>query len=350
VFDPWVPASTRAKPFVGVDSVTAASARIAATATSLGWLVTAVVPESAVVPTLDPLEFVAVLSTAPDDAAPDHSVRSMIHVPVNESEKLTGPDSDAAPGAAKIAEPVVVVTRLQPAGGVIAPPPPQATAATSRSPPAVVCGHGSVGFALFPFASACCMRVGAVACETVNASTLVAVPPGVVTEIWPVLAATGTTVWIVVSSPTVYGAVAPAKVTDEAFAKPVPVIVTRSPGLPLVGANDEIVGEGGGSTVKSVALKAVPPPVLTEMGPVVADSGTVALIVVSFGIEKVADAPWKRTAYALVNPVPVIVTVRPARSAAGEKLKIVGVGNGVGRGIGNGVAVAAPPRSGDTPK
>ena len=58
----------------------------------------------------------------------------------------------------------------------------------------------------------------------------------------------------------------------------VPVIVTAVPGGPLVGLKPEIVG--GGNTVKLPLLVACPPGVVTEIGPLVAADGTVAVICV----------------------------------------------------------------------
>lgn len=56
----------------------------------------------------------------------------------------------------------------------------------------------------------------------------------------------------------------------------VPVSVTVDPTTPLEGVNDEIVG--GGITVKFEVLVPVPPAVVTEIFPVVAPEGTVAVI------------------------------------------------------------------------
>jgi hypothetical protein len=54
----------------------------------------------------------------------------------------------------------------------------------------------------------------------------------------------------------------------------VPLIVMLAPAGPLVGVKLVIVG--GNSTVKVLALVAVPPGVLMLSGPVVAPAGTVA--------------------------------------------------------------------------
>ena len=69
-------------------------------------------------------------------------------------------------------------------------------------------------------------------------------------------------------------ALTPLNATAVAPVKFVPVIVTLVPTGPLVGAKLVIVGAG--TTVKLLALVAVPPAVVTLTGPVVAPAGTVA--------------------------------------------------------------------------
>jgi len=69
-------------------------------------------------------------------------------------------------------------------------------------------------------------------------------------------------------------ALTPLNVTAVAPVKFVPLIVTLVPTAPLVGVKPVIVG--GFTTVKLVALVAVPPGVVTLRGPVVAPAGTVA--------------------------------------------------------------------------
>jgi len=66
----------------------------------------------------------------------------------------------------------------------------------------------------------------------------------------------------------------PLNATAVAPLKFVPLIVTLVPTGPLVGAKLVIVGAG--TTVKLLALVAVPPAVVTLTGPVVAPVGTVA--------------------------------------------------------------------------
>ena len=70
-------------------------------------------------------------------------------------------------------------------------------------------------------------------------------------------------------------ALTPLNVTAVAPVKFVPLIVTLVPTGPLAGVKPVIVGAGA-TTVKLVALVAVPPDVVTLSGPVVAPVGTVA--------------------------------------------------------------------------
>jgi hypothetical protein len=71
-------------------------------------------------------------------------------------------------------------------------------------------------------------------------------------------------------------------------------------------------------TSKLSALVAVPPGVVTAMGPSVAPAGTVAVICVSRFTVKLADVPLKVTAVAPVNPVPVIATEVPTGPLSGR--------------------------------
>src|SRR6266480_4799678 len=108
--------------------------------------------------------------------------------------------------------------------------------------------------------------------STVNALALVAVPPGVVTLIDPVVAPAGTVACIAVVEVTVkLVALTPLNVTDVAPMNFVPVIVTVLPTGPLGGVKPVIVGGGGGggvSTVNALELVAVPAGVVTRSGPV----------------------------------------------------------------------------------
>jgi sorbitol-specific phosphotransferase system component IIA len=122
--------------------------------------------------------------------------------------------------------------------------------------------------------------VGAGAVTVKVAGALDACPPGVVTVIGPVVAAEGTVAVICVSELTEYEeALTPLNATAVAPVNPVPVIVTEAPTGPLVGENELIIGAGGAVTVKTDGdVDAVPPGVVTAIGPVEADDGTVAVI------------------------------------------------------------------------
>ena len=111
---------------------------------------------------------------------------------------------------------------------------------------------------------------------TAKLTALVAVPPGVVTASGPAVAPAGTVVVIWVAELTVKVALTPLKLTRVAPEKLVPVTTTLAPTGPLVG--EKLVIVGAGTTVKLLALVAVPPGVVTVMGPVVAAPGAVAVI------------------------------------------------------------------------
>jgi hypothetical protein len=109
---------------------------------------------------------------------------------------------------------------------------------------------------------------------TVNELLLVAVPPGVVTEIGPVVAPAGTCVVMSVGELTTkLGSAAPLKVTEVAPVKFVPWMSTLVPKGALVGVNELMVG-GGPVTVNGAVVVAVPFSVVTEIDPVVAPGGT----------------------------------------------------------------------------
>ena len=158
---------------------------------------------------------------------------------------------------------------------------------------------------------------------------LVAVPPGVVTAIGPVVAPVGTVAVIWVSEFTVNVVAAmPPNVTALAPVKPVPVITTEVPTAPLVGLNDVMVGTGDGVTSKLVALVPVPSVSVTAMAPSVALAGTVAVIWVSeLTVNEVAAVPLKVTAVATLEswkPVPVITTDVPIGPLVGLNEVTVG--------------------------
>jgi hypothetical protein len=71
-------------------------------------------------------------------------------------------------------------------------------------------------------------------------------------------------------------AVVPLNLTDDAPVRLVPVITTVAPTAPEAGANEVTVGVG--RTVNVAALATVTPALVTEMVPLVAPAGTVAVI------------------------------------------------------------------------
>jgi len=104
--------------------------------------------------------------------------------------------------------------------------------------------------------------------------------------------------------------------------KLVPLIVTLVPTGPDAGVNPEIVGADP-VTVKLDALVPVPAVAVTEILPVVAPEGTVAVICVALFRVNVAAVPLKATAEAPAKLVPVITTDVPTGPEVGEKPVIV---------------------------
>jgi hypothetical protein len=144
---------------------------------------------------------------------------------------------------------------------------------------------------------------------TVKLSTLVASPPGVVTLIWPLVAPEGTVAVIcpLLSTLNVVAGV-PLNFTALAFVKFEPEMTTLCPIGPDVGEKPEI--DGAGITVNELELVAFPAGALTEIAPVVAPEGTVAVICPSLSTLKVvAFVPLKLTTVAPVKPEPEIVTL-----------------------------------------
>jgi hypothetical protein len=157
---------------------------------------------------------------------------------------------------------------------------------------------------------------------TVNALELIAVPPAVVTLIGPVVTPAGTVARIAVAEVTLKLALTELKVTEVAPVKFVPLMVTLVPTGPLVGAKLVIVG--GSTTVNALLLIAVPPAVVTLIGPVVTPAGTVARIAVAEVTVKLALTELKVTEVAPVKFVPLMVTLVPTGPLVGAKLVIVG--------------------------
>jgi hypothetical protein len=157
---------------------------------------------------------------------------------------------------------------------------------------------------------------------TVKSVALVAVPPGVVTVILPVVEPVRTVAVILVAELTVNVADVPLNLTEVAPVRFVPVIVTLVPTGPLVGVNDVIVGVP--VTVKFVALVAVPAAAMTVMGPVVAPAGTIAVTDVAVFAENVADVPLNLTDVTPLRFVPVMTTLVPTAPLVGANDVIVG--------------------------
>jgi hypothetical protein len=84
----------------------------------------------------------------------------------------------------------------------------------------------------------------------VKFAALVAVPPAVVTEIFPATAPLGTVALICVADCTLNNADRLPNLTELAPLKLVPVIVTELPVIPDAGENELTVGGGGLTTVK----------------------------------------------------------------------------------------------------
>ena len=85
---------------------------------------------------------------------------------------------------------------------------------------------------------------------------------------------------------------------------------------------------GASVTVKLAALAAVPPQVVTLIGPLRAPAGTAAVICTALSTEKLAAVPLKRTAVAPMKPAPMMVTEVPTGPAAGLKNTTAGAGAG----------------------
>jgi hypothetical protein len=111
---------------------------------------------------------------------------------------------------------------------------------------------------------------------TVKLAALVPVPAAFVTATGPVVAPAGTVAVIWRSESTTNAAGTPPKVTDVAVANSEPETVTSVPTGPEVGANE--LTTGATTTVKLAALVPVPAAFVTATGPVVAPTGTVAVI------------------------------------------------------------------------
>src|SRR6266567_1160927 len=99
-------------------------------------------------------------------------------------------------------------------------------------------------------------------------------------------------------------------------------MVTIVPGGPDAGLNLFTVG----LTLKLAGLQATPTGVVTEMGPVSAPFGTVAVILVSETTVKAAPTPLNRTTNAPVKARPVMLTDFPTLPDVGDVPVMAGNG------------------------
>jgi hypothetical protein len=105
------------------------------------------------------------------------------------------------------------------------------------------------------------------------------------------------------------------------------LIVTVVPIGPLPGVKLVIVGSEEPVTVKFVALKAVLPPTVTVIFPVVAPDGTTVVMLVVELVMTVVIVPLNLTTllvWVALKFVPVMVTIVPTGPVVGVKLVIVG--------------------------
>jgi len=115
----------------------------------------------------------------------------------------------------------------------------------------------------------------------------------------------------------------PLKVTEVAPPKFAPEITTLVPDAPLEGLKP--LTEGGGAvTVKLATLAAVPPGVVTAIGPEAAPEGTAAVIWVPESTVNVDAVPLNVTEVAPPKLPPEIVTPAPAAPLVGLKPATVG--------------------------
>src|SRR5687767_11796829 len=155
----------------------------------------------------------------------------------------------------------------------------------------------------------------------------VADPPGVVTEMGPVVAPAGTEVRIT-GPKTLTSAATPLNETAVAVFKFSPLMVTSSPGRPRTGENPVMTGGGVADTVKAVALTALPPDDWTVMGPVVAVAGTVATSELPKNpCENWATTPLNKTLVTNRRFDPDMVTLELMGPLAGVNPEIVGGGD-----------------------
>lgn len=164
---------------------------------------------------------------------------------------------------------------------------------------------------------------------TVKLVPLLATPPTVTTTA-PVVAPVGTVAVMVVAFQTIAAAAVPLNVivlvpcVDPKF---VPVMVTEAPIGPAAGPMPLIVGGGTEAARVNVTPLLATPPTVTTTLPVVAATGTVAMMLVALQLVAVAGAPLKVTVLVpCVAPkfAPPRVTEVPTGPDVGDKPKITG--------------------------
>ena len=157
---------------------------------------------------------------------------------------------------------------------------------------------------------------------TVKLAALVAVPPGAITVIGPLVALPGTVRRDL-----------RARIDRERGCGAVELDRGRAgevragdhdvtPTAPLLGENPPMVGAK--FTVKLVVLVPVPADIVTPMRPVVAPTGTLAVIRTAELTAKVADAPLNVTDDAPVKFAPLMMTLAPTPPFDGVKLVMRG--------------------------
>jgi hypothetical protein len=169
--------------------------------------------------------------------------------------------------------------------------------------------------------------------NTVKLEGLFTVTPLVVTDMVPVDAPEGTVVVILVAVEAVTTANVPLNLTTllaGIVLKFVPDMVTDALTAPLDGL--KLVIDGVGRTVKLDPLLTVIPFKVNDIGPVVAPTGTVAVILVAVDVLTMAATPLNVTsllAGVVLKLLPVIVTVAPTAALVGLKPEMDGVGKTV---------------------
>jgi len=125
-------------------------------------------------------------------------------------------------------------------------------------------------------------------------------------------------------APHVFVVAVPLNNTVPGVVPKLPLIVNDEPPAPLSGEMLVIVGAPQEIVNEALELP-VPDGVVTEITPVVAAAGTVAVICVELlTVKLVAATPANFTAVAPVKLAPVIVTLVPEQPLVGEKLVTLG--------------------------